>query len=69
LILPLISGCWHFTPPEINITPVEKWERRYDKTSEIVINGEKLDLENVESVWLLSNKTLYNLLKAAQKGR
>ena len=61
----LLTGC--FTNPknntsQLNILTAQSYEGHYKNDSNIRINGKKIILNENESLWILSNSTLYNLL-------
>ena len=61
LTISLVQGC--ITRHEIvNVTSAYPFERRYDKSDKIVVNGERIEIPKNKSVWILSNDTLNNLL-------
>ena len=52
---------------QINITAAYPFEGRYGQETEIKIDGHKIAYN--ESVWILSNKTLYSLLSTASPNK
>lgn len=54
----LLAGC--FTP---TINVVKPWEGHYYTAEEAKSSLEELQLEEGESVWILSNRTLKRVLK------
>ena len=52
---------------ELNISTVYPFEGRYDNSANIIVNGDKIIFDKKDSVWLLSNKTLFNLLVDVSK--
>ena len=59
----VLSGC--FSQNIIGINTVKSYEGRFDKNSEIVLNGKKIELENDSVVWILRGETLSVLLSTA----
>lgn len=58
----LISGCVSFGP-KIDVNLVRPWEGHYMSVQDFYEKTRDIRLEDGESIWVLSNKTLYNLLK------
>lgn len=58
----LCSGCFSAKPHALSINAVYPFEGRYDSSTEIKIDGSKAEVRKEDSIWLLSNHTLYNLL-------
>lgn len=58
----LCCGCFSTKPHNLSINAVYPFEGRYDSSVEIKIDGSKAEVRKEDSVWLLSNHTLYNLL-------
>lgn len=50
---------------KIEISTSKPFEKRYTKNDTIVINNEKIKIENKESIWVLTSTTLNNLLQYA----
>lgn len=61
ILAAFIAGC--STPKtEVSFNSVYPFEGHYFHTNSIVIDGKKAEIDQKNSVWLLSNITLYNLL-------
>lgn len=58
----LCSGCLS-NNPRIDVNLVRSWEGHYMTEKDFHEKTDKLKLERGESIWVLSNKTLYNVLK------
>ena len=58
----LCAGCFSTKPHALSINAVYPFEGRYDSSVEIKIDGSKAEVRKEDSIWLLSNHTLYNLL-------
>ena len=58
----LCTGCFSTKPHALNINAVYPFEGRYDSSVEIKIDGNKAEVRKEDSLWILSNHTLYNLL-------
>ena len=58
----LLTGCFSSKPQSITVSSVYSFEGRYDSTHELVIDKEKAKFKDEDSVWVLSNHTLYYLL-------
>jgi len=56
------SGCFSGKQQPLTVSSVYPFEGRYDATNEIVIDNEKCSFNDNDSVWVLSNHTLYYLL-------
>lgn len=67
IALALLTGCASFKSQQINVTAAYPFEGRYDSNTEIVVDGKKLNYS--ESIWILSNKTLYGLLTSANPSK
>ena len=58
-----LTGCFTSKKPaNLNIAAAYPFEGRYTASDEIVVNGEKTEVESKDSIWILSSKTLYSLL-------
>ena len=53
-----LSGC-----RTVNVNVIQPWEGRYDSMEALRAKTEGVELESGKSVWVLSNDTLYNILK------
>lgn len=67
LIAFLVSGCKSFVPQKLNVSTVYSFEKRYDQkeAANIKINGNPIMINNDEVVWIVTGKTMFNLLTAA----
>lgn len=61
-IAALLSGCISKT---IGVNTVSSYEKRYNNTDEIVINGTKLEIADKQAIWVLRGETLEVLLSTA----
>lgn len=61
-IMLLASGCFSSKKNGIHVSTVYPFEGRYGSDSEIIVNGEKTSIRKEDSIWILSNMTLFNLL-------
>lgn len=61
------SGCANMSlgPSSINLNTAYHFEKRYTTEDSITINGEKIEFAADQSIWVLSNSTLKNLLESA----
>lgn len=57
-----LCGCFSSKNKTLSVSSVYPFEGRYDSTHEIVIDGEKEQIKEKDSIWVLSNHTLYYLL-------
>lgn len=48
---------------EVSISASYSWEHRYTSADEVTVNGEKIEVAEDGSYWILSNVTLKNLIK------
>lgn len=56
-------GCFSTKKPStVSITAAYPFEGRYSAADEITINGIETKVKDSDSLWVLSNNTLYNLL-------
>ena len=68
-IIPIISlafilqGC--FSTNHIGVNTVKSYEGRYTSSNEIVIDGQKIDIEKDSVVWVMRGETLTVLLSTA----
>ena len=58
----ICTGCFS-SGPKIDINLVRPWEGHYMTVEDFREKTKDIRLENNESVWVLTNKTLYNILK------
>ena len=58
-----LNGCKLVT--EIDVNTVKPWEKRYSTNDVLNINGTVMETDGIEGYWILSNKTLLNLLRSA----
>lgn len=56
------SGCFSGKQQPLTVSSVYPFEGRYTTSNEIVIDNEKCSFSDDDSVWVLSNHTLYYLL-------
>lgn len=63
-LLPIVlcSGCFSAKPHHLSISAAYPFEGRYDSSASVEIDGKKADVRKEDSIWILSNNTLYNLL-------
>ena len=57
-----LSGCMTKTQ-EINVVSTRPWEGHYKNVQDFYEATRDVKLEDGESIWVLSNKTLYSILK------
>ena len=60
----LLAGCVT-TEPKVEST--KEWEGHYYSPNEVVEKAQSMQLEDGESIWMMSNHTLNRLLKNAGK--
>ncbi len=62
LIIPslIISGC---KSDQINVLTTKSWEGHYQTVEDFKKNTQDIKLDKKESIWVLSNHSLYYLLK------
>ena len=58
----LLAGCFSSKNKTLSVSSVYPFEGRYDSTHEIVVDSKKAEIKEKDSVWVLSNHTLYYLL-------
>jgi len=58
----LCCGCFSSKPHNLSISAAYPFEGRYDSSAKIEIEGNKAEVRKEDSLWILSNHTLYNLL-------
>lgn len=61
LSITVLCGCFSLKN-ELNLTAAYPFEGRYTSKNEIVIDGKKAEFNKEDSIWVLSNRTIYNLL-------
>jgi hypothetical protein len=59
----LQTGC----VTKVDIPVAEPWEGRYPTVEEFRKKTESIELKNGQSIWVLSNGTMYRLLKKTEK--
>ena len=64
LAIAFIAGCMT-TEPKVEST--KEWEGHYYSPNEVVEKAQSMQLEDGESIWMMSNHTLNRLLKNAGK--
>ena len=57
----LLTGC--ITTRNVEISTTRQWEGHYMSVSEFTNSTSNITLDEGESIWVLSNKTLYKLLE------
>lgn len=62
VLIALITGC-----RTTEIPVAEPWEGRYSTVDEFRHKTEGIELKNGQSIWVLSNGTMYRLLKKVEK--
>ena len=60
LLLMIATGCVNVNPA---VEPVKPWEGHFFTAEEAKASVESIQLEENESVWILSNRTLKRVLK------
>lgn len=53
----------------LSINAAYPFEGRYDSSSTITINQDKIRFQEKDSIWILSNHTLYNLLTSVSDSK
>ena len=61
-LLAVFSGC-----KNVQVETVKPWEGRYSTVEEMREKTSGMKLEDGESVWVITNHTLYRVLKKAEK--
>lgn len=56
------AGC---TTENISVNTSQSWERRYSSKDTIIVNSQKIAINDEDQIWILTSKTLYNLLATA----
>ena len=51
----------------VQVPVVEPWEGRYSSMQEFREKTEGVELKNGQSIWVLTNGTMYRILKKAEK--
>ena len=66
LIIPItmLSGC---KTNQIDVLTTKSWEGHYQSVQEFKEKTQDIKLDKKESIWVLSNQTLYSLLKQQKK--
>ena len=59
----LFSGCIK----TVEIPVVESWEGRYPTVKEFREKTKDINLRDGQSIWVISNGTMYRILKKAEK--
>lgn len=62
LISLYLTGCFSNKNKTLAVSAVYPFEGRYDSSAEIVIDGNKATVKKDDSIWILSNHTVYYLL-------
>lgn len=57
-----VAGC-----TSVEVPTVEPWEGRYPTVSEFKEKTKDIELKNGQQIWVLSNGTMYRLLKKVEK--
>ena len=55
------SGCFS-NPQPLNVSTVYPFEGRYGSKVVVAIDGKRAEVNEGDSIWILSNNTVYNLL-------
>ena len=58
----LLQGCFSLGP-KIDVNTTRPWEGHYMNVQDFLEKTRDIQLEDNESIWVLSNRTLYTLLK------
>ena len=58
----LLAGC-----VSVEIPTVEPWEGRYPTVEEFHEKTDNIELKEGQQIWVLSNGTMYRLLKKVEK--
>ena len=56
----MFVGC--VGPKTVPINTAYSFEKRYDKSDKIIVNGEEIVVPKGRSIWILTSDTLNNLL-------
>ena len=62
----LVSGCIN-TKQDITVQTVKTWEGHYFSVQHMIDKTKDMELEKGETIWVLSNNTLYRLLSNVKK--
>lgn len=62
IVVSMIVGC---TSNKISLNTAKPYEKRYTTNDVIEINNSRIVIDKDESVWILTNSTLNNLLQYA----
>ncbi len=60
LISILMSSC--ITQDTVQVNTAYSFEKRYDRSDKIMVNGEEIVVPKGKSIWILTSDTLNNLL-------
>ena len=63
LAVVVLAGC----RTEVEIPVVEPWEGRYPTVEEFRAATDGIELKGGQQIWVLSNNTIYRLLKKTEK--
>lgn len=58
----LLAGC-----TSVEVPVVEPWEGRYSTVEEFKEKTEGIELKSGQQIWVISNGTMYRLLKKVEK--
>lgn len=56
----LLSSC--ITQNTVPVNTAYSFEKRYDRSDKIIVNGEEITVPKGKSIWILTSDTLNNLL-------
>ena len=57
-----LCGCFSNKNKTLTVSSVYPFEGRYSSTHEVVIDGKQAEVREKDSIWVLSNHTLYYML-------
>lgn len=58
----LCCSCFSTKPQPLSVSAAYPFEGRYDSSAKIEIDEKQAEVKDGDSLWILSNHTLYNLL-------
>ena len=66
-IIAILIGIFQGCITKVDVPVAEPWEGRYSTVEEFRQKTENIELKSGQCIWVLSNGTLYRILKKTEK--
>jgi len=67
IIVFILITCFFYGCRSIQVPTIEPWEGRYPTVEEFKEKTQNIELKKGQQIWVISNGTMYRILKKAEK--